>query len=266
MAAASSRRGRQVAGENVQAAEIDPGERDVEGQPMPCRDLPAPAQVAAGEPDVAGLQVNQAAVVERLDQIERAVLAQQRYRGVVLPQCLIVAAGPLQQQSALAVQDRPLGRRGDPLSLVEQPESGLNPAAFRLRPGEAEQQPAPELQQRGIIAGGAAVDEPQARAQLPDGERRPTVVAGCHADRVQPGSPRPYVHVTGCSAPLAMSCVRLNPAARAGVNTQQCYGPSPAIRCAARAPVRFACRYGKPEPRCAASSRSAPAPAWRQAP
>src|SRR5712692_1831974 len=36
----------------------------------------------------------------------------------------------------------------------------------------------------------------------------------------------------------AMSCVRLNPATRAGINTEQCYGPAPVIRCAARAPVR----------------------------
>ena len=140
--------GRQVAGQHVHAAEVDPGERHVQGQPVPGRDLPAAAQVGPGQPDVAGLQVHQAAVVEHLDQVQRArLLGQQRHRLVVLRQRQVVAAAALEQQAALGEQDRPLGQPDVPLGLVEQPEADLHPAAFRLGPGQADQQPAADLGQ-----------------------------------------------------------------------------------------------------------------------
>jgi hypothetical protein len=54
------------------------------------------------------------------------------------------------------VQDRPLALGDQPLGLVEQPETGLDPATFRFRPGQAEQEPAADLQEHRIIAGGVA--------------------------------------------------------------------------------------------------------------
>ena len=102
----------------------------MQGEPVPGRDLPAAVQVGPGQPDVAGLQVHQAAVVEHLDQVQRAGLGEQGHRLVVLPQRLVVAAAALEQQAALGEQDRPLRRRDVLLSLVEQPEADVHPAAF----------------------------------------------------------------------------------------------------------------------------------------
>ena len=76
----------QVTGDDVHAAEIDPAERRIQGEPVPFRDLPAAVQVGAGEPDVPGFHVHEAAVIEHLDEIERArLLREQRHGFVVLP-------------------------------------------------------------------------------------------------------------------------------------------------------------------------------------
>ncbi len=115
-----AQRGRQVAGQHVHAAEIDSGQRRVQGKPVPGRDLPASAQVGPGQPDVAGLQVHQAAVVECLDQVQRArLLGEQGHRLVVLPQRQVVAATALEQQATLGEQDRPLCLRDVLLGLVK---------------------------------------------------------------------------------------------------------------------------------------------------
>ena len=102
----------------------------MQGEPVAGRDLPAAAQVGPGQPDMAGLEVHEAAVVEHLDQIQRAGLGEQRHRLVVLPQRLVVAATALEQQAALGEQDRPLGLRDVLLSLVEQLEADVHPAAL----------------------------------------------------------------------------------------------------------------------------------------
>jgi hypothetical protein len=63
--------GRQVAGQYVHAAQVDPAERRVQGQVVPGRELPAPAEICPGQGDVVCLQVHEAAVVEHLDQVQR---------------------------------------------------------------------------------------------------------------------------------------------------------------------------------------------------
>ena len=125
---------RQVPGHDVHAAEIDPAEDSVQGEPVPGRDLPAAVQVGPGQPDVASLQVHEAAVVEHLDQVQRAGLGQQGHRLVVLPQRQVVAAAALEQQAALREQDRLLRSRDVLLSLVKQPEAGVSSGRVRTRP------------------------------------------------------------------------------------------------------------------------------------
>ena len=173
----------------------------MQGEPVPGRDLPAAVQVGPGQPDVAGLQVHEAAIVEHLDQIQRArLLSQQGHRLVVLPQRQVVAAAALEQQAALGQQNRPLGPRDVLLSLVKQPEADVHPAAFRFGPGQADQQPPTDLGHGGVAAAGIGPGEPQPRAQLAHGGCGPAIVAGRQAGRVHPGGPvreRYRVHVRG---------------------------------------------------------------------
>ena len=75
------------------------------------------------------------------------------------------------------------------LGLVQQPEAGVHPAAFRFGPGQADQQPATDLGDGGVAAAGIGPDEPQPRAQLAHGGGGPAVVAGRQAGRVHPGGP-----------------------------------------------------------------------------
>ena len=155
------------------------------------RDLAAAVQVGAGLPDVAGLQVHQAAVVERLDQVQRVgPLGEQSDRLVVLGQGQVVAAAALEQQGPLRVQDRPLGRGDVLLGLVQQGEPGVHLAALGFGPGQADQQPAVQFGQAGVAAAGGLAGQPQPPgAERADRAGRAAIVAGRQAGRVQPGDP-----------------------------------------------------------------------------
>jgi hypothetical protein len=145
---------------------------------------------------VSSLQVHEAAVVEHLDQVQRAgLLGEQGHRLVVLPQGRLVSAAALEQQAPLGQQDRPLRRGDPPLRLVEQPEAVRDPAPFRFGPGQADQQPGADLG-GGRAAVRGPPGQPQPGAQLAHRGRGPAVVTGGQGGRVQAGGPfrcRPHV-------------------------------------------------------------------------
>jgi hypothetical protein len=180
--------------------EVDPAEDGVQGEPVARCDLPAAVQVGPGQPDVAGLQMHEAAIVEHLDQVQWAGLGQQGHRLVVLPQRQVVAPAALEQEAALGQQDRSLRPRDVLLSLVKQPEADVHPPAFGLGPGQADQQPAADLGDSRVAAVWRGPDQPQPRAQLAHGRRGPSVIARGQGGRVQPGGPvreRGRAHVRG---------------------------------------------------------------------
>jgi hypothetical protein len=132
----------------------------------------------------------QAAVVEHLDQVQRAgPLSKQGDRLVVLHQGQVVAAAALEQQGPLRVQDRPLGLGDVLLGLVQQAEPGVHLAALGFGPGQADQQPAVQFGQAGVAVAGGLAGQPQPGAERADRAGRAAVVAGRQPGRVQPGNP-----------------------------------------------------------------------------
>ena len=75
------------------------------------------------------------------------------------------------------------------LGLVKQPESGVDPAAFRLGPGEAHEEPAADLGGGRVTTVRVGPDEPQPGAQLPHRDRGPAILAGRQAGLVHAGRP-----------------------------------------------------------------------------
>ena len=150
------------------------------------RDPPAPDRIGARPPDIAGVEVDEAAVEQRCRQVRglRRIPLQQSHGLVKCLQPVSVPPGPHEDEPSLKTQDAPVVRRDQILGPVQQIQPVVGAALLSLRLRQDSQHPGGQgmvhlghLPRIGLLPVFGPAQLPQPRADITGADRGSAAVA-----------------------------------------------------------------------------------------